>query len=265
MAPHTGCHVLRFRDAVLRGALVVTGVVLSAAPALAEEITVLCPRGVQAPLNVIAERFQASTGHRVTLVYGTAGGIARRAAGPEPADIVITSARALDELVARGVAATRTNLGSVGVGVAVRKGTVLPDVSTPKALEAALLAAASIGYADPARGGQGGTHFATVIERLGLTETLRARTRLFPEGLEALERVAAGDIALAAAPISEILPIPALALAGPLPEPLQARLVYAAGLLGNARAPGAARAFLAALAEPGAREVLARGGLQPAD
>jgi molybdate transport system substrate-binding protein len=52
--------------------------------------------------------------------------------------------------------------------IAVRAGTPKPDVSTPEALKAALLAAPSLGYADPARGGQGGTHFAKVIEQLGL-------------------------------------------------------------------------------------------------
>ena len=239
--------------------------VLSAAgTAAADELIVLCPRGVQAPLNVIAERFHAESGHSVKFVYGTAGGIARRAAEAEPADVVITSARAVDDLLARSVAAggTRVSVGAVGVGIAVRAGGPRPDVSTPEALKTALLAASSIGYADPARGGQGGTHFAKVIEQLGLTDALKLKTRLFPEGLQALEKVAAGEVGLAASPISEILPISGLSLAGPLPPSLQARLAYAAALLTKTRAPGAARAFLATLATPDAREVLTRGGLE---
>jgi molybdate transport system substrate-binding protein len=235
-----------------------------AVPAAADEITVLCPRGVQAPLAAIAERFRAERGHRVSFAYGTAGGVARRAAEAEPADIVITAARGVDDLLARGVAlsGTRVSVGAVGVGIAVRAGGPRPDVSTPDALKAALLAAPSIGYADPARGGQGGTHFAKIIEQLGLTETLRPKTRLFPEGLQALERVAAGEVGLAASPISEILPLAGLNLAGPLPPSLQARLAYAAALLVKARTPEAARAFLATLATPGAREILTRGGLE---
>jgi len=211
-----------------------------AAIAAAVEITVLCPRGVQAPLAVIAERFGAERGHRVRFAYGTAGAIARRASEAEPADVVITAARGLDDLLARGVAVagTRVTVGAVGVGIAVRAGGPKPDVSTPEALKAALLAAPSIGYADPARGGQGGTHFAKVIEQLGLTETLRAKTRLFPEGLEALERTAAGEVGLSAAPISEIVPLAGLSLTGPLPPSLQARLAYAAALLAKARSPG---------------------------
>jgi molybdate transport system substrate-binding protein len=233
----------------------------------ADEITVLCPRGVQAPLTVIAERFGADRGHRVRFAYGTAGAIARRAAESEPADVVITAARGLDDLLTRGVAVagTRVSVGAVGVGIAVRAGTPKPDVSTPEALTATLLAAPSIGYADPARGGQGGTHFAKVIEQLRLTETLRPKTRLFPEGLEALERTAAGEVGVSAAPISEIVPLTGLTLAGPLPPSLQARLAYAAALLAKAKSPDAARAFLAALATPGSRETLARGGVEAGD
>jgi molybdate transport system substrate-binding protein len=231
----------------------------------AEEITVLCPRGVQAPLAAVAERFRAEHGHRVRFEYGTAGAVARRASAGEAADIVITAARGLDDLGARGVtvSTTRVSVGAVGVGIAVRAGAARPDVATPEALTAALLGAPSIGYADPARGGQGGTHFAKVIAQLGLTEKLRPKTRLFPEGLQALERVAAGEVALAAAPISEILPLAGLSLAGPLPSSLQARLAYAAALLARAPAPDVARAFLAALTAPGSREILTRGGVEP--
>jgi len=250
--------------AALAGVAVALALTLAAGAVAADELTVLCPRGVQAPLAVIAERFSADSGHRVRFAYGTAGAIARRAGEAEPGDVVITAARGLDDLLAGkvAVAGTRVSVGSVGVGIAVRAGSPRPDVSTPEALKAALLAAPSIGYADPARGGQGGTHFAKVVEQLGLTEILRARTRLFPEGLEALERVAAGEVDLAAAPISEILPLTGLTLAGPLPAALQARLTYAAALLAKARTPEVARAFLAMLATPAAREILGRGGVE---
>ena len=249
------------RGALARALLALT---LSASPAVAAEITVLCPRGVQAPLTVLAERFEAASGHRVRFAFGTAGGIARRASEGEAADVVVTAARALDDLLARGTAATgtRVSLGRVGVGLAARAGAQRPDISTPEALRRALLDAPSLGYADPARGGQGGTHFASVVERLGLTETLRGRTQLFPEGLQALEGVVAGKVALAAAPISEILPISGLVLVGPLPSSLQAQLAYAAAVLSAARTPEVSRAFLAFLTTPAARAELSRGGVE---
>jgi hypothetical protein len=68
-----------------------------------------------------------------------------------------------------------------------------------------------------------------------------------------------------AAPISEIVPLTGLTLAGPLPSSLQARLAYAAALLAKAKSPEAARAFLAALATPGPGRALARGGVEAVD
>jgi hypothetical protein len=53
-----------------------------------------------------------------------------------------------------------------------------------------------------------------------------------------------------------------LALAGPLPPPLQARLAYAAALLAGSRTPDGSRAFLSFLATPATRTLLARPGLE---
>src|SRR5512132_4114467 len=118
----------------LAGVAVALALTLAAGAGAADELTVLCPRGVQAPLAVIAERFGAEGGHRVRFAYGTAGAIARRATEGEPADVVVTAARGLDDLLARGVAVTgtRVSVGAVGVGIAVRAGTPTPDVSTPE-------------------------------------------------------------------------------------------------------------------------------------
>lgn len=48
-----------------------------------------------------------------------------------------------------------------------------------------------------------------------------------PDGVRALERVARGEIELAAAPVSEIVAIPGLLVVGRLPEDLAPALVYA--------------------------------------
>jgi molybdate transport system substrate-binding protein len=243
--------------------------VLAVAPrtAIAAEITVLCPRGVQAPVTSVAEAFTRETGHAVRFVFGTAGGLQARAAGEQPADVVITSVLGVEVLGRRGAVAvgSRVDLGRVGVGVAVASAALVPDIATPEALREALLAAPSIGYADPARGGQGGIHFASVIERLGIADSVRGKTRLFPEGLAALQAVATGELALAAAPISEIIATPGLRLAGPLPPSLQARLAYAAALLIRAAQPDAARAFLTFLGKPEARKHFTAAGFEASE
>jgi len=205
---------------------------VAAAPgvAAAAEVTVLCPRGMQHVVAAAAEDFQRSTRHSVWMSYGTTGVVAGRAL-TEDADVVIASEGAVTELEAKGAVrpGTRVVLGRVGIGVAVRAGARVPDVSTAEALRRAVLLAPSLGYEDPARGGPSGRHFGLVLERLAITPLVRPKTTLFPDGLRALEALARGQIALAVAPMSAILGVDGLAPAGPLPGDLQQALVYAAG------------------------------------
>ncbi len=52
-----------------------------------------------------------------------------------------------------------------------------PDISTPDALKRSLLAARAIGYGNPAAGGAAGVHFFKVLERLGIVEEMKAKTK----------------------------------------------------------------------------------------
>jgi len=48
------------------------------------------------------------------------------------------------------------DVGSMGVGVAVRRGAPKPDIHDVAAFKKAMMAARSVMYADPAKGGQSG-------------------------------------------------------------------------------------------------------------
>lgn len=238
---------------------------LAISVASATEIKVLCPRGAQNPVTEAAEAFMRETGNKVQFMFGTAGGLQTRAVAGKSADVLIVSSAGIEELMRRGtvVPGTWTDLGRVGVGVAVRAGAPLPDISAPEALKQAVLAARSLGYADPARGGQGGTHFARVLERLGIADTVKSKTVLFPEGTMALERVAKGELEMGVAPVSEIVTMKGLALVGPLPGDLQNRLSYSAGLLTISRLPETARAFVRFLTSPSSRAKFSAAGFEP--
>ena len=75
-------------------------------------------------------------------------------------------------------------------GVAVRSGESQPDVSTPEALKAALLAADGIYFPDPQRA-TAGIHFANVLRELGIHDTLQPRFRTFPNGATSMRELAA--------------------------------------------------------------------------
>jgi molybdate transport system substrate-binding protein len=70
-----------------------------------------------------------------------------------------------------------------------------------------LLAAKSIVYTDPALGSPSGVHFAQVLERLGIAEEMKAKSKLHNGVGFNAEFVARGEIELAIQQISEIVPV----------------------------------------------------------
>jgi aerobic carbon-monoxide dehydrogenase large subunit len=225
------------------------------------ELTVLSGGAVQTIVAELAEAYRAETGQAVQVTFATVGKL-RKQAMTEPADVLILTDDAIDELMREGivVAGTRTDIARVGVGVAVKQGAPCPDVSTVDALRQALLAAKSLVCADPAKGATSGVHFAEVLQRLGIADSVKAKTLLWPEGFPA-RAVAAGQAELCVHQISGIVPVPGVTLVGPLPRELQKITTYSAGLGTRSAHPAAARAFLAFLARPAFRARFAAAGM----
>lgn len=240
---------------MLRHALAVLFVAGLARQAVAAELTVFCPGAVRATVTALARDFEGASGNTVKLEYGTAGAVQKRAAAGEPFDVAITTSGAVDELTKQGriAAGSKRDVGSVGVGVAVRSGGTIPDISTPAAFKQAMLNARSVMYADPAKGGQSGIHTARVFEKLGIAEQMKPKTQLRPGAPEGLAEVARGDIDIGLGQVSEIVAAQGVTLVGPYPGELQNTLVFSAGVSAAARAPDAAQAFVAALVSPDAR------------
>ena len=145
----------------------------------------------------------------------------------------------------------------VGIGLFVRAGTATPDISTPEALKQALLHADALVFSNVA----GGNYFATVLERLGISEAVKNKvTRASPA--DAVTRIVQGkgnDIGVGT--ITLILKDGRLKLIGPLPGELQSYLVYAAAIANNAQSPAAGREFIRFLASPGARAAFRTAGV----
>jgi molybdate transport system substrate-binding protein len=232
--------------------------------ARAAEIHVLSAGAVQEAEKALAIEFGKETGHHVSFVFGVVGAIQDRLKAGERADVVVLSAPAIDamakahEIIGNG----GTPLAKVGIGVAVREGAPVPDISTPEAFRAALLAAHSIVYADPAKGASSGIQFQRILAQLGIADAVKPKANLQPGGY-VVEVVARGEAELGVHNISEILPVKGVALVGPLPRPLQSYTTYVAGVpVGNA-APGPALAFVKFLAAPAAAARWKEAGFEP--
>jgi molybdate transport system substrate-binding protein len=233
--------------------------------ARAADIKLLCAVALHPAIDALIPNFEKSSGHKVTVAYGTAGAVADRVQKGEAADIVISSVPMIDRLQAQGkvVPGSRVdNIAKVGVGVFVRKGAVKPNISSADAFKRSMLAARSIAYPDPAGGGASGIYVASLLERLGIAVEMKPKTKLFPPTEVLYASVARGDAEIGFNQISEILAQPTVELAGPLPSAIQNYTQFAAGFVTGGSQTDAARALITFLSSPAAQTVLKAKGFE---
>jgi molybdate transport system substrate-binding protein len=135
------------------------------------------------------------------------------------------------------------NVAGTPVAVAARSGAPKPDISTVDAFKQTLLSAKSISYADPAKGGLSGVVAGKAIERLGISEQMKAKTTLVP-GAQSPELVAKGEVELGIAQASEIVPIAGTQLVGPLPGELASMTLFTGGVGAESASAEAAKSLI---------------------
>ncbi len=238
---------------------------LGAHYASAADVIIVSAAAVKAPLDAAKTLAPAATGNAIQSSFGTAGVVRDKITKGEPADIVVLPPARLDELVQQGLVTPegRASLGVVRLGIAVRSGGAKPAIATEADIRTALTAAPSIGLADPASGATTGIYFAKLLKQMGLDETLKARIKLFSDGTAAMEALARGEVAIAAGQISEIKPVQGVDLVGPLPDTLQLRTTYAAGIVKLSHDADAARAMIGFLTSAKMAPAFAAAGFDP--
>ena len=97
---------------------------VSAEPAAAAEINVLCSGAMRGVLQQLAPAFEKSSGHHLVIEYATAGKVEEKVAADEAIDVAILTKPRAEKLVrsAKLVGGTATVLARVPIGLAVRKG-----------------------------------------------------------------------------------------------------------------------------------------------
>ena len=218
----------------------------------AVELNVLAAGAVEAVVRDVVGNFEKETGNTVKLFYAPVGALRDKIYAGEPADLTIVTPAIIEQLLARGLVrpATRTDLGKVGGGIAVRKGAPRPAIGTPEELKRALLAVKEIYHADP-KIATAGAYFFQVAERLGIAEEVRKKGRTAGGGKPSMELMAKSNVeAIGLTQISEILSVPEVDLVGPYPGDLQLMTTYTGILLERTPNPAAAEAFLKFLTSP---------------
>jgi len=229
-----------------------------------DSLNLLCAGAVQGLVRLLQPRFSAETGATLNARFGAVGAMKEALAAGTPCDVMIVTDAMVVELQASGALSLKppAPLGRVRTGVAVRSGEPRPDIATPAALAASLRAARAVYFPDPQRS-TAGIHFASVLDRLGLSEELAPRLHTFPNGATAMRELAdIGTGAIGCTQITEIMYTPGITLVGPLPDEFELATVYTAAVALRAAQPVLAQRFIDLLAGPGTRALRADGGFE---
>lgn len=234
------------------------------------EVRIFSAVGMRRVLQDLGPKFERTTGHKLKVLYDSGAIIEKRIANGEPADVVILPRPSIDRLLKSGrlQQVSIADLATSSIGVAVRKGSAKPDISSPEAFKSAMLKAKTITCPDPALGGSSGVHIAKVFERLGIDSAVKPKLVLVstPDQEETMPGyvVANGKAEIALHQMQELIAVPNIEIVGPLPGNLQASFLFSAAIMVKARNNVTAQAFVRFLRNLNARVVIKAVGMEPA-
>lgn len=222
-------------------------------------LKILSGGAMQGLMAEAAPLFERDGGCKVTVEIGLTSALRKAIADGAAFDIALLPRPDIDALARDGRIATGsvTDIARSAIGVAVRAGAPRPDISTVDAFKRAVLQALSVTYSD----GPSGLYIAGLMERLGLAEAIKSKTKLTTGPVA--ELLARGEAELGLQQIVAILPVKGADLVGPLPSELQNIIVYAAGLSSAAANGAASQSFIEFMATPEVARIVRAKGLEP--
>jgi molybdate transport system substrate-binding protein len=182
-------------------------------------ITLLLPVPLKEEVNTIVRNFEKKTGYQVQQSYGS-GVSTRSTVGWDGALDVTLLFSPFDDALKTGNVdkSTQTVIGTLRLALAVREGAPTPDISNAAAVRTLLLNAKSIATVDPAQGSVGGAAMLA-FDKMGITDQIKPKLKLFPTGQGPRVSVGAGESEIALGPyLSDYRgSYPGLKLVGALP------------------------------------------------
>ena len=228
----------------------------------ADEITLIAPGGIRAPLQKLIPEFECKTGHTVKATFGSGNGTKKQVMNGEAFGVPIVQPP-LAEVIATGhvIVATETPLATVAIALAVRKGAPKPDISTPEAVKKTLLAAKSVAFPDGARGAAAGASFDQTLKTLGIAEEMKSKITRAQGGALSMEMLAKGEVEIGLTFLSEIHD-PGVEVVGILPREISEPTALVGFVSTKAKSPQAAKALLNYLSGTEAAVVYMAMGMQ---
>lgn len=209
--------------------------------------------------GLIAPRFAGGSHDAPDFTWEPTKVLMQRLADGETADLVILIDASMDQLEREGRIDpdSRAPLAQAVLGVAVRAGAAHPDIRTTEAFCETLVSAQGVAYSIA---GASGIYFVGLLDRLGLTETIKGVT--IPAGFTA-QKIIDNEAELAVQQISELMAVKGVEVVGPFPDAVQSVTRFSVAVMRDAARAGAAWAFRNALVTVDAAHDYRKTGLEP--
>lgn len=231
------------------------------AGALADEFQVLSAGAIEPGLKAAAAAFEKQTGHVAKITFNTAPELRKRMDSHSVFDVVIAPPVVIaDFAAANKLLDARANVGRVGMGVAVRDGAAVPDISSADALKRSVLEAQSLVFNRASTG----MYFEGLLKKMDIYAQIEGRATRYPDGASVLEHVIKGqghEVGFGA--ITEILLYQGkgLVFVGPLPVAIQNYTSYTAAPLASSTSQALAQQFVAFLSGPVSKPLFVAAGI----
>jgi len=219
---------------------------------------------VKRGVSRLAADFEKSSGHKVSVEFAGAPGVRERVLAGEAVDVAVVPQSAMEEFEKQGkvVAGTSALMGRSRMGIVVRKGAELPDISDTEAFKRAMTGAEAI----VCNVASSGVYMVKLLEKLGIGEATKDKVLKLPDTVKVMEHVAGSPArAIGVGQLAEISELVdkglAIALVAPLPDAIQNVTAYNAGVTAASREQEAARALARFLAASEAKAVFAATGI----
>ena len=241
---------------------------LAAVPvqAQAADVIVMISGGFKSTYEAVAPAFEHKTGSKLVMVPGPSEGtthdaIPERLARGEPDDVLVMVGTALDKLAKKGqtIPGSEVTVALSPIGMAVRAGSPVPDISTVAKFRQVLLDAKSVAYSDSASGVyiQG-----KMFRKLGIEQQMRGKAHKI-QATPVGEIVAAGKAEIGFQEVAELLPVKGITFVGRIPQEVEKFTRFSAAVAKRSKQPELAKQLVEYISSPDIQPTLKKMGLEP--
>jgi len=227
------------------------------------DLRVLSGNGPRAAVRELCSQFAHATGNAVDVQLDVNPEVVRRGKAGEAFDVAVGNPSTIEQLIASGhvVVDSYVDIGTAGLAVGVRAGADKPDLASVDGFKRALMAANAVAF--PAHGASG-LYFVGLVDRMGIKAEMQSKLK--PMAAEdCVEVVARGEADMVVVVSTRIVGVAGVDVVGPIPEALQTKIGFAAGLSASTKQLEAAKALIKFLSAPAAAATLKAKGVEPAN